>query len=801
MREALEIRIYGLVQGVGFRPFLHRLAQEHRLVGWALNTDEGVHLKIQGTERQMDAFLRDLTVHHPPLARIEEVQPESARREELEGFHILPSRSSAGTVSRISPDIAVCEECLADIFGRGRRRHYPFTNCTNCGPRFSIIRSLPYDRAATAMSVFPMCEECSAEYADITNRRYHAQPNACPACGPRYRWLPAAAADEHRGRNREHGKPEDIDILLQRAARLIEQGGILALKGIGGFHLVCNAADEGAVRRLRRRKRREGKPFAVMYRSLEAARRAVFIDDNEEALLRSAACPIVLCRTAEYAAESAAECDSESPGKDPAAPAPERDGIRPAPSVRRGLHSLGVMLPYAPIHHLLFSFLESDSVVMTSGNLSEEPLLYRNGEALEKLHGIADAFLLYDREIHNPCDDSVTLTAAGKPRVLRRSRGMVPDPIPLALPLEGIVAGGGELKNCLAVGMEKGAVLSQHIGDLANYDTLLAYRRALHSLLEIFRITPRLAAADMHPDYASGREMRALGVPVVEVQHHHAHIASCLAEHGVNEQVIGIAFDGTGYGDDGAVWGGEFLLCDLAGYRRLLHFNYLPLPGGDKAAEEPWRMALSWLSRAVSPGRAVCTAAELCGVSEERAQALLQAAESGIASPLTSSVGRLFDAAAALLGLVQVNGFEAEAPMRMEALAARCYYQHDGGRAPGVGNDWYPFRMSETVSTEEMVEALVDELHAGKPKADIALKFHRTIAEIAAAAAERIRGEHGVNTAALSGGVFQNRILLELTAGRLEEAGFRVLTNSGVPANDGGIALGQIAVAAMQQNG
>jgi hydrogenase maturation protein HypF len=806
MSEALEIRVYGLVQGVGFRPFLHRLAAEHRLTGWALNTDEGVHLKIQGSREGMEAFLKDLRSRHPPLARIEQVAAEAAELEPLEEFRILPSRATAGAASRISPDIAVCDECLEDIFSDGRRRHYPFTNCTNCGPRFSIVHGLPYDRASTTMRVYPMCADCRREYGDITDRRYHAQPNACPHCGPQYRWL-EARAEEALSRS----EPEAIDGLLARAARLIQAGEILALKGIGGFHLVCNAADENAVANLRRRKFREGKPFAVMFRSLEAARRAVSISEAEERQLLAASRPIVLCRTAEETAwqnraapESSAGVNS---GQQPAAEdgsiaaGDEEPGNREAtapvaPSVSRGLHTLGVMLPYAPIHHLLFQFLSADVLVMTSGNLSGEPLVYRNRDAVERLSGVADAFLLYDREIRNPSDDSVVFVAAGRQRIIRRSRGLVPDPLPLSLPAEGIVAGGGELKNCFALGQGRSAVLSQHIGDLANYDTLLAYRSALNSFLTMLRITPGLAAADMHPDYASGREMRSLGVPVVQVQHHHAHIASCMAEQQLEERVIGIAFDGTGYGDDGAVWGGEFLLCDLTGYRRVLHFCYLPLPGGDRAAEEPWRMALSWLRSAFSARQSLQLTAELCGIPRERAALLMQAMDGGTAAPPCSSVGRLFDAAAALLGVVQVNGFEAEAPMRLEALAVR-----DAGQSSDGGGHWYPFRIEETVRTEETVRAMVADIRAGVPGSRIARKFHRTIAEIAVAAAERIRAAEGLNTAVLSGGVFQNRLLLEMSRRRLADAGFRVVSNSAVPANDGGIALGQIAVAAAMRRG
>jgi hydrogenase maturation protein HypF len=741
-----------------------------------------VQIKVQGTPDGVEGFLDGLRNRPPPLAHIERIETDPSEVEEFTGFRILKSRDGSGSVSRISPDIAVCDECLGDIFDGGRRAYYPFTNCTNCGPRFSIVKALPYDRGSTTMSVFPMCRRCLDEYEDITNRRYHAQPNACPECGPRYELRDKIS----------NSCVLDIEEILQRSAEVLESGGILAVKGVGGFHLACDASNEEAVERLRRGKRREGKPFAVMARSLEKVLQVALVDAEEERLLVSLARPVVLL-------------SKQEAGKG----ALSVGGGVPAPSVSRGLTTLGIMLPYAPIHHLIFAQTSLDFLVMTSGNVSGEPLQYRNEDALNHLTETADALLLYNREIHNRCDDSVAFTAAGGVRLIRRSRGMVPDPIPLSGSVNGIVAGGGELKNCFAVGRNKEAILSQHIGDLKNYDTLRFYRETLERFLEMFRIEPQSAACDLHPDYESTKVMKSLGIPLIEVQHHHAHIASVLAEHGIEERVIGVGFDGTGYGDDGAVWGGEFFVCDLAGYTRISHFDYLPLPGGDRAAEQPWRMALSYLYRSFPPSEARRLCRQLCatdtgegnsvqGPNERLVSLVGRAIETETASPPTSSVGRLFDAVSSLLGLVQVSDFEAEAAMRLQSCAAE-----EASRQGGYGSfdDLYPFRIEETVRTEELIEAIVHDLRRGEGKGRIALKFHRTVAEVVGATVEWIGKEYGLGKVALSGGVFQNRILLELTKRRLEDVGFDVLLNEKVPANDGGIALGQIAVAgALRRN-
>ncbi len=648
------------------------------------------------------------------------------------------------------------------------------------------------------MDVFPMCEECKREYENIEDRRYHAQPNACPRCGPHYTLR--LAGGEHIG---------EFDEILDKTTALIEAGGIVAIKGIGGFHLACNAADENAVRRLRENKRRDGKPFAVMYRSAEKLVGLV-VSEEEYRLLHDPGRPIVLLRREKSGLDGGTERGAN------------RKPRQTAASVTQGLHTLGVMLPYAPIHHLLFSRLRTDALVMTSGNPSEEPLIHRNDEAEKRLAGTADAFLHYNREIHNRCDDSVAMIAAGQVRTIRRSRGMVPNPVALPFSADGVVAGGAELKSCFAVGKGESVFLSQHIGDLKNYETLLFYRETLERFLELFRITPRSAVCDLHPDYASTREMQALGLPLTEVQHHHAHIASVLVEQGIEETVIGVGFDGTGYGDDGAAWGGEFFLCDMCGYERVSQLSYVPMPGGDRAVEEPWRMALSHLRQAYPEDRALRLASELCGIDSDRLELISRAISTGTAAPATSSAGRLFDAVSSLLGITQVSSFEAEASMRLEALAWRCaddriqtHEKKDAGARGGeeeiLDIPVYSFLSKNSqgkgVETAGLIREIVEDIDRGAAREEIALKFHRSVAEIVVSVAgwaRDLRGMResggtrasaGIDTVVLSGGVFQNRLLLEMAFKLLEIEGFRVYANREVPANDGGIALGQIAVA------
>lgn len=749
---ALELTVTGLVQGVGFRPFVHALAVRHDLTGWILNRNDGVRIRIQGASANLERFLGDLPEKAPPLARIERITTASVPLESCSDFRIIPSQSHSRHVTRVSPDVAVCPDCLRDMRQQARRRAYAFTNCTNCGPRFSIIQALPYDRQQTTMRAFHLCPACQREYDDVADRRFHAQPNACWRCGPRYTLI--------EGKTRY----TDFDRLIKRICALLEGGKIVAIKGVGGFHLVCDATNEAAVAALRARKQREGKPLAVMARNCDAARAYAAVNSAEEALLLSEKRPIVLLKQ---------RCASANPL---------------APSVTRGLDTVGIMLPYAPFHHVLFEHLRCDALVCTSGNRSDEPIVISNASAMERLAPVADAVAIYNRDIHNRCDDSVALVANGKPRLLRRSRGWAPEPVALPFEVEGIVATGGELKTCFAVGKGRQAIVSQHIGDLKNWETAEFYREAFARFQTLFRVTPTLMAHDLHPDYGSSAFARESGLPCVQVQHHHAHIAACMAEFGLTGPVIGISFDGTGLGDDGAIWGGEFLVCDFRSVQRMSHFDYVPMPGGDKAAEQPWRMGLAYLHAAFGPDLWNGDLPFARSLARSQGELLLQAVEAGIQSPPTSSVGRLFDAVAAICQIVSHATFEAEAPMRLEAAIDESVYRS----APAA----YPYRIGATIDARPMIAAIVAELTRNVPVGVIAARFHQTLVAVMVEMAGRIREAHGLQTVVLSGGVFQNRHLLEHAEEALREAGFVVYSPLQLPANDGGLCVGQLAVAA-----
>ena len=809
--SALDIKVYGLVQGVGFRPFIYHLAMQLRLSGWARNRNDCVQIRIQGPPKQVAEFVRRLRPQAPPLASIEAIVTEPAAPEAFTDFRILDSHSHAADITRVSPDVAVCQDCLADMQRQPRRHNYPFVNCTNCGPRFSIIRELPYDRSRTTMNTFTMCPACQREYDDLTNRRFHAQPNACIACGPEYEL-------SYQGQT-----IKGIDAILATVCTLLETGQIVAIKGVGGFYLACDATNEAAVLALRRRKHREGKPFAVMFGSLAKAREYAAINAAEEKLLLSEKRPIVLLQKLSLRAQrsnlarSHALRGNAAPGRS-ASIAAERqiqrsdaerrnapvivsspivgeggreEGKTLAPAVTRGLDTLGIMLPYTPFHYLLFERLTLDAIVLTSGNLADEPIVIANSEAVAKLAPVTDAVLVYNREIHNRSDDSVVCVVNGQPRFLRRSRGWVPEPVTLAQEVEGIVAAGAELKNCFCVGKGKQAILSQHIGDLKNLETYEFYQEAFERFTRLFRVKPEYIACDLHPDYLSTRFANESGLKTIPVQHHHAHIASCMAEHGLDEQVIGVSFDGAGLGDDHAIWGGEFLMCDLQNSARFSHFDYVPLPGGDKAAEEPWRMGVVYLYRTFGPEFWQLDLPFVRQLDYSNVELLLAAMDKGINCPPTSSVGRLFDAVAAILNLVTVSSFEAEAPIRLENLACACGLP--------AGREKYSYAVKETVNVDALIAELVSDIRKQVPPAVIAAKFHYTMVDIIAHLAERIRRARGINKIILSGGVFQNRYLLECAEKQLTEQAFRVYSNLRVPANDGGLCLGQIAIAAKRR--
>ncbi len=744
-QERVRVLVTGAVQGVGFRPFVYRLARALDLHGFVENGPHGVTLEAQGVGDAVAAFVRRLRDDAPPRARVAAVEavrmPLAA---ESAGFEIRSSEERGRPTAVVLPDLASCGECLQDVQGRTNRRHrYPFTNCTNCGPRYSIIAALPYDRARTTLAAFTMCPACRAEYEDPNDRRFHAEPNACPECGPQL-----ALTDPHG-----HVLARR-DRALLAAADALRRGRLLAIKGIGGYHLMADARDESALRRLRLRKHREAKPFAVMAPSLAAARELAILDAQEEALLASPEAPIVLVSG--------------------------RAGALP-PSIAPDNPDLGVMLPYTPLHHLLLAEL-GFPVVATSGNLSDEPLCYENRDALHRLAGIADLFLSHDRGIVRPIDDSVVRVIAGVPTVLRRGRGYAPFPIATRVPLPPLLAVGGHMKNTVAVSVGGSIVTSPHIGDLDSEPARDAFGAAVHALCRLYDVVPRAVACDAHPDYASSAFARERGARVIPVQHHHAHALACLTDAGLEAPAAAITWDGTGLGTDGTIWGGEALRLTATGFERVAWLLPFPLPGGDAAAREPRRSALGALF-AADPD----AAAELALFRPPERRVLLAAIRGGVNACRTSSAGRLFDAVSALLGLRSHSRFEGEAAMALEFAARGCRgesrYEHGLVLGPGDTRivDWRP-----------MLRAILRDRQAGLDVGEISLRFHNTLAEIVVAMA-RHAGEASV---LLTGGCFQNRMLSERAAGRLDAEGFRPFLHRRLPPGDGALAVGQIVAAA-----
>lgn len=764
--EALErwhLHVDGVVQGVGFRPFIYGLAMRYALVGWVLNSSSGVDIEVESTPDVLYAFQHAITAEAPPLARIDAVQvtPLPLDGERFEAFVIRHSTADTGT-SLVSPDVATCPDCLREVQDPANRRYrYPFTNCTNCGPRYTIIQQMPYDRPMTTMQHFPMCPACQAEYENPLDRRFHAQPNACPVCGPQVELVGADAVMA----TLPAGLVDDV----ARTAALLRAGYIVAVKGLGGFHLACDATNAEAVARLRTRKARPDKPFAVMMASLAQTQRYCTVNADEAALLGAVSAPIVLLYT-HSETDLAANVAPENP-------------------------MLGVMLPYTPLHHLLLADA-GVPLVMTSGNLSEMPVIAENAEALDKLAGIADAFLLHNRPIHMRCDDAVWWVdrfAGGGDAVLqplRRSRGDAPYPIRLAWTAQHpILATGAEMKNTFCLLQERDAYLSQHIGEVDSLEALAYFRETLDHTRTLFKVEPAVIAHDMHPDYLTTRLVHELaaewGVRRVEVQHHHAHIAACLAEYGVKGPVIGLSLDGTGYGPDGAIWGGEVLVADVRQYERVGQLEYLPLPGGAAAIRRPYRIAWGYLQAALGEIPQLPT---LSHINPQERGIVIQQVEKGLNTPLTSSVGRLFDAVSALLGICPVTTFEAQAAIALE-LAAREASAGDVSLYPfGLGRDG-------VLRVGPLLAALVEDLAGGRPVNEMAAVFHYTLAAMYVEAADYVRARTRLQTVALSGGVFQNRLFLRLMRDGLRARGFTVLSHQQVPANDGGLSLGQAVVA------
>ncbi len=745
-RVAELITVSGVVQGVGFRPFVHRLAREHGLVGHVGNDSTRVFIEVSGPRHEIEGFASRLLAEAPPLAVIEHVERQRATPSPAQEFVIVESRSATGARTLVAPDTAVCDDCLAELRNPDDRRYrHPFITCTNCGPRFTIIRSLPYDRPATTMASFPMCSRCTTEYIDPADRRYHAQPISCHDCGPVLRYVDGHAVDG----------AASID--LARAA--LHRGRTVAVKGLGGFHLACDATSDEAIGRLRARKHRPDKPFAVMVRDLTHAREFAEISDAEADLLRSPARPIVLLSGRRATALS----ELVAPGNP----------------------LIGVMLPYTPVQHLLLGG-SMPPLVMTSANQGGTPITYRDDD-VERLTTLSDALLTHDRPIHVPCDDSVVRLLGDRLLPIRRARGYAPIPVAMPGARRSVLAVGAELKNTFCVASGDHAWVSQHIGDMENLETLAAFDATVELFETMYTVSPELVAADAHPGYMSSKWARTSGQgPVLEVQHHHAHVAAVMAEHGLDPRapVIGMAFDGTGYGDDGAIWGGEVMIADAEGYERVAHLSYVPLPGGDAAIRNPCRVALAHLWAADVDWD--LELAPVAALDEIERTLLRQQLERNVACVPTSSMGRLFDAVASLLGLRHHITYEAQAAIDLEIAAT-------------AGNPLDPYHFAidgDDVDPRPVVRAIVEDLRRGRTVADIALTFHFAVAELVVAVAQRIRSDRALATVALTGGVFQNSLLTMACVDRLEHAGFVALTHRLVPPNDGGLALGQAYIAA-----
>lgn len=785
--NGVKVHITGVVQGVGFRPFVYNLANSLNLKGWVKNTSAGVDIEADGDKDILDSFLQKLRDDAPPISRIDDFHASFGPGNGFTQFDIIHSESVDGAFQPISPDVAICDDCLSELFDpNDRRYHYPFINCTNCGPRFTIIQDIPYDRPFTTMAGFKLCPDCEREYQDPTNRRFHAQPVACAVCGPKV-WLEM--------QNAECGMQNDEAIA--EACKMLSDGHIVAIKGLGGFHLACDATNAKAVTELRARKLRVDKPFALMMPDIETIERQCFVSDAEKELLTSPARPIVLLK--------------------------KKSDSTIVEEVSPKQAWLGVMLPYTPLHYLLFDDRRQttddgkssivhrrlSALVMTSGNLSEEPIATGNDEARERLSKLADAFLMHNRDIYIRCDDSVVRAYDDRPLTIdhtlssavnrpssvypiRRSRGYSPFPVKLPFEVPQLLATGSELKNTFCITNGNYAFLSHHIGDMENYETLKSFEQGVEHFEKLFRVKPIAIAHDLHPNYLATRyaQERAQreNLPTLNIQHHHAHVAACMAEHGLTEPVIGVSFDGTGYGDDGAIWGGEFLVADAKSYQRAAQLEYFPLPGGDAAIKKPARTALALLwSLGLEWDDALESVREFCAEDQVTLRVQL---EKKINTPMTSSMGRLFDAVSALAGVRQKVNYEGQAAIEFEAMA-------DSAEA-----GQYVFGVeSGRVRVGSAVEALIKDVMAGIPTSKISARFHNGLAEAVRETVQKISRETSLRSVVLSGGVWQNMTLLRKTISLLSKDGFEIYIHREVPTNDGGLSLGQAYIAASRLRG
>jgi len=763
--ELAYISVHGIVQGVGFRPFVYGLATKHNLKGWVCNTSEDVKIEIEGEREAIEQFRSDLEMQAPPLAHIENIAISYHPPIGYKSFEIRQSIIEEGKYQLISPDIATCKACLGELLNPGDRRHrYPFTNCTNCGPRFTIIEDMPYDRPKTTMRYFQMCSQCQAEYDNPLDRRFHAQPNACPKCGPQVELVD------------NQGKRVIVSDALTSASQLLREGRIVAIKGLGGFLLACDATSEKAVKILRQRKRRSSKPFAIMVTDMREVKRHCYVSPQEEKLLGSPQSPIVLMKW--------------------------KDNSSVSREVAPNLQYLGVMLPYTPLHHVLLRDTQLP-LVMTSGNLSEEPIAKDNDEALRRLSGITDYFLIHNRDIYSRYDDSVAMVERGARQLVRRARSYAPYPIILPFEAKQVLGCGAEMKHTFCLTKDNYAFLSQHLGDMENMETMEHFVNTISLYKRLFRVEPEIIAYDLHPDYLATKYAQELGISfataqdsarikLTPVQHHHAHIVSCMADNGLESPVIGVALDGTGMGSDGHIWGGEFLVADYHSFSRAGHLEYLPLPGGDAAIKRPYRIAIGYILSLLGESALNQELPLMKEVSKIEIEIIKRQIEKGINSPLTSSMGRLFDAVSALIGIRGEIDYEGQAAVELEMAAYKENYADNGAS--------YPYHMTEDkgiriVQMGALLSAIIEELKQGTSQGIISVKFHNTIAKMVNEMCQAIANETGIKQVALSGGVFQNRLLLGKTVNLLETNDFQVFTHKQVPCNDGGISLGQAVIA------
>lgn len=765
--KRIFITVEGIVQGVGFRPYVYNLALSKDLKGWVNNNSEGVYIDLEGEEESVISFLNELQFNPPPLARIENIRTEKKDLVNYINFVIKESERQDQKITLISPDIATCRDCIKDITDPNNRRYlYPFTNCTNCGPRFSIIKSIPYDRDKTTMKKFKMCPSCSSEYTNPLDRRFHAQPNACDDCGPHLYLTdnlgnlinPILNYQEETAYTSLSSMSikSNSNIILRWTRKKLKEGAIFAIKGLTGFHLVCDAENQNAVKLLRERKKRPHKPFAVMMSSLNTVKEYCTVNEAEESLLTGIRKPIVLLN--------------------------KNSNFNLPENIAPSQNTIGVMLPFTPLHEILFSE-DIKVLIMTSANVHGLPLEFKNQDAVTHLNHIVDYFLMHDRDIHIPVDDSVSKIVLNKERLIRRARGYAPEPIRFK-GVKPILACGSNMKNTFCIAKEDFLFLSQHNGDLENFETFEHFKRNIDHFKNIFSFEPEYIASDMHPDYFSTKYAQGTGLPLIQVQHHHAHIVSCMAENSVEDKVIGLSFDGTGYGSDGKIWGGEFLVCDYSSYKRAGHLSYIKMPGGEKAILEPWRMAVSYLYESKALNRN-----EIIQMYNGEADIIINMLEKNINCLETSSMGRLFDAVSSILGICNRISFEGQASMELEAAIAD---END--------KESYSYSIENNpegiiLNPQPIICDLVSDKLKGVPNALISMRFHNSIIKSSIDICKEIRNTTGISQIALSGGVFQNSYLLKHMTNSLMKEGFTVYTHSIVPSNDGGISLGQIIIA------